>query len=44
MHPSAERVLGGSVTPDLFPLLGIEPMMGRQFRTKKPPRPGSNRW
>jgi predicted permease len=27
----AERVIGGSVTPDLFPLLGIEPIMGRQF-------------
>jgi predicted permease len=29
--PDAERVIGGSVTPDLFPLLGIEPVMGRQF-------------
>ena len=29
---SAERVLGGSVSPDLFPMLGIEPFMGRQFR------------
>jgi predicted permease len=27
----AERVIGGSVTPDLFPMLGIEPFMGRQF-------------
>ncbi len=28
----AERIAGGSVTPDLFPMLGIEPMLGRQFR------------
>src|SRR5689334_4589814 len=28
---SAERVIGGSVSPNLFPMLGIEPMMGRQF-------------
>src|SRR4030095_10179299 len=28
---NAERVSGGSVTPDLFPLLGIQPILGRQF-------------
>lgn len=37
---SAERVQGGSVTPDLFPLLGIEPMMGRQFRPEEAAAPG----
>src|SRR5688572_32816118 len=28
--PGAERVRGGSVTPDLVPLLGIRPVLGRQ--------------
>lgn len=28
---SAERVQGGSVTPDLFALLGVQPMLGRTF-------------
>jgi len=28
----AERVLGGSVTPDLFPMLGVDPFLGRHFR------------
>jgi putative ABC transport system permease protein len=37
---SAERVLGGSVTPDLFPMIGIEPMMGRQFRPEEAAAPG----
>ena len=37
---SAERVLGGSVTPDLFPMLGIEPMLGRQFRPEEAAAPG----
>jgi putative ABC transport system permease protein len=37
---SAERVLGGSVTPDLFPMLGIEPIMGRQFRAEEAAAPG----
>ena len=37
---SAERVLGGSITPDLFPMLGIEPMMGRQFRPEEAAEPG----
>lgn len=27
----AERVIGGSITPDMFPMLGIEPIMGRTF-------------
>jgi putative ABC transport system permease protein len=36
----AERVRGGSVTPDLFPLLGIEPMLGRQFRVEEAAPPG----
>lgn len=37
---SAERVLGGSVSPDLFPMLGIEPFMGRQFRAEEAAAPG----
>jgi len=37
---SAERVLGGSVSPNLFPMLGIEPMMGRQFRDEEATAPG----
>ena len=37
---SAERVIGGSVTPDLFPMLGIEPFMGRQFRVEEAAAPG----
>jgi putative ABC transport system permease protein len=36
----AERVLGGSITPDLFPMLGIEPFMGRQFRADEAAAPG----
>lgn len=36
----AERVRGGSVTPDLFPLLGIEPAIGRQFRLEEAASPG----
>ncbi len=36
----AERIRGGSVTPDLFSLLGIEPSMGRQFRTEDAAAPG----
>ena len=40
----AERVLGGSVTPNLFPLLGAEPVLGRQFREDEAaPSPVSNR-
>jgi predicted permease len=37
---SAERVLGGSISPNLFPLLGIEPMIGRQFRDDEAAAPG----
>lgn len=37
---SAERVQGGSVTPDLFPLLGVEPILGRQFRPEEAAAPG----
>jgi predicted permease len=36
----AERVRGGSVTPDLFPLLGIEPILGRQFTMADASAPG----
>ena len=36
----AERIRGGSVTPDLFPLLGIEPILGRQFRMEEAAPPG----
>ena len=36
----AERIRGGSVTPDLFPLLGIEPAIGRQFRMEEAASPG----
>lgn len=37
---SAERVLGGSITTDLFPMLGIEPIMGRHFRPEEAVPPG----
>ena len=37
---TAERVRGGSVTPDLFPLLGIEPFLGRHFRADEAARAG----
>jgi len=36
----AERIRGGSVTPDLFPLIGIEPAMGRQFTMEDAASPG----
>ena len=36
----AERIRGGSVTPDLFPLLGIEPALGRQFTMEDAAAPG----
>ena len=36
----AERVRGGSVTPDLFPLLGIRPVLGRQFLEEEGAAPG----
>ena len=37
---SAERVTGGSVTPNLFPLLGIEPFLGRHFLAEEAAAPG----
>lgn len=37
---SAERVLGGSITTDLFPMLGIDPIMGRHFRPEEAAPPG----
>ena len=36
----AERVRGGSVTPDLFPLIGITPSIGRQFTMEDAAAPG----
>ena len=36
----AERLRGGSVTADLFPLLGIEPYLGRHFREDDAAPPG----
>lgn len=37
---SAERVQGGSVTPELFMLLGVQPIMGRHFLTEEAAAPG----
>jgi predicted permease len=37
---SAERVQGGSVTPDLFRVLGIEPVLGRHFLPEEAAAPG----
>ena len=37
---SAERVQGGSVTPGLFPMLGVDPIMGRHFRPEEAAPPG----
>ncbi|HYB94208.1 MAG TPA: ABC transporter permease, partial [Vicinamibacterales bacterium] len=37
---SAERVLGGSVSPNLFQMLGIDPMLGRHFRDDEAASPG----
>ena len=36
----AERLLGESVTPNLFPLLGVEPMLGRNFLPEEAAAPG----
>lgn len=36
----AERVHGGSVTPNLFAVLGVEPIMGRTFRADEGAAPG----
>jgi putative ABC transport system permease protein len=37
---NAERVQGGSVTPDLFKVLGVEPMLGRWFVPEEAAAPG----
>jgi putative ABC transport system permease protein len=37
---SAERVVGGSVTPELFRLLGVEPFLGRHFLPEEAAAPG----
>ncbi|MEZ5287098.1 MAG: ABC transporter permease [Vicinamibacterales bacterium] len=37
---SAERVQGGSVTPGLLALLGVEPILGRSFRDEDAAAPG----
>lgn len=37
---SAERVVGGSVTPELFRLLGVEPFLGRHFLPEEAQPPG----
>jgi predicted permease len=37
---SAERVQGGSVTPNLFAMLGIEPILGRHFLDAEAAAPG----
>jgi putative ABC transport system permease protein len=36
----AERVRGGSVTPELFPLLGVAPQLGRPLRAEDAQPPG----
>jgi hypothetical protein len=36
----AERIQGGSVTPDLFELLGVHPALGRWFRSEEAAPPG----
>ena len=37
---TAERVQGGSITPNLFAVLGIEPMLGRTFLEEEAAAPG----
>jgi predicted permease len=37
---SAERVQGGSVTPGLFRMLGVDPVMGRHFLAEEAEAPG----
>ncbi len=37
---SAERVQGGSVTPELFAILGVDPIMGRHFLPEEAAAPG----
>jgi predicted permease len=36
----AERLLGESVTPNLFPLLGVDPVLGRNFLPEEAAAPG----
>lgn len=36
----AERLLGLSVTPEVFPLLGVEPLLGRNFTFDEAASPG----
>ena len=36
----AERLLGESVTPNLFPMLGVAPMLGRNFVPEEAAAPG----
>src|SRR5688572_8243667 len=36
----AERVQGGSVTPNLFPMIGAHPILGRPFRDEDAAAPG----
>jgi putative ABC transport system permease protein len=36
----AERVAGGSVTPELFRLLGVDPVLGRHFLPEEAAAPG----
>lgn len=36
----AQRLRGGSVTPNLFPLLGLHPLIGRHFRDEEAQPPG----
>jgi len=36
----AERLLGVSVTPELFPMLGVEPILGRNFTAEDAAAPG----
>ena len=37
---SAERLVGGSVTPELFRLLGVDPILGRHFLPEEAAAPG----
>lgn len=39
---TAERVWGVEVTPSMFPMLGVEPLLGRRF-TREEARPGGGR-
>ncbi|HUG53264.1 MAG TPA: ABC transporter permease [Vicinamibacteria bacterium] len=39
-HDEAERIRGGSVTPNLFPMLGAQPALGRHFLPEEAQAPG----